>query len=286
MTDQGTSAAPVVLITGCSSGIGLATARRFAAEGFRVHASMRRPEQGQALREEAARQGWAVATPALDVTSDDSVTAAVSGVLAETGGRLDVLVNNAAYYLFGPIEETSPDELRAQFETNVIGVLRVTRAVLPAMRARGGGAVINLSSVSGRVVVPITGPYHASKFALEAMTEALRYELLPSGIRVVAIEPGSYASDLHTKQQQVRESKRAASPYADLMRTYDKLSAGIPRGAPDAVVDAIFRAATQRRPRLRWAMGPNSLSGTLGRRLCPDFIYELVVRIAFKLKRK
>jgi NAD(P)-dependent dehydrogenase (short-subunit alcohol dehydrogenase family) len=286
VTDEATNTAPVVLITGCSSGIGLATARRFAAEGFRVHASMRRPEQGVALRQEAERQGWAVATPPLDVTSDASVTAAVSALLNQTGGRIDVLVNNAAYYCFGPVEETSPDELRAQFETNVIGVLRVTRAVLPAMRARGGGAVVNLSSVSGRVVVPVTGPYHASKFALEALTEALRYELLPSGIRVACIEPGTYRSDLHTKQQRVRESERPGSPYADLMRTYEKLSAGLPRGAPDAVVEAIFRAATQRRPRLRWAMGPNSLSGTLGRRLCPDFIYELAIRIAFKLKRK
>src|SRR5262249_4698313 len=150
---------------GCSSGIGLAAARRFARAGYRVYASMRRPEQqGQALRDEAARQGWRLSTPALDVTSDDSVRAAVTGLLAETNQRLDVLVNNAGYYLYGAIEEVAPDELRAQLETNVIGVLRMTRAVVPVMRARGSGAIVNLSSVSGCVVLPITGPYNVSKW--------------------------------------------------------------------------------------------------------------------------
>src|SRR5438552_3240580 len=126
--------APVVLITGCSSGIGLGAARRFARAGHRVYASMRRPdEQGATLRAEATANGWSLATPQIDVTSDAQVVAAVQAILAETGGRIDVLVNNAGYYLFGPVEETAPDELRAQLETNVIGVLRVTRAVLPAM---------------------------------------------------------------------------------------------------------------------------------------------------------
>ncbi len=131
---------PVVLITGCSSGIGRGSAaERFARAGYQVFASMRRPEAGAALRERAAAEHWALETPALDVTSDTSVELGVRGVLAATGGRIDVLVNNAGYYAFGPIEETSPDELRAQLETNVIGVLRVIRAVLPAMRARGQG---------------------------------------------------------------------------------------------------------------------------------------------------
>src|SRR5581483_6074620 len=172
----------------CSSGIGREAARRFARAGFRVYASMRRPEAGEALCAEAAANGWALAAPALDVTSDASVARAVSALLEETGGRLDVLVNNAGYYLVGTIEETSPDELRAQLETNVVGVLRVTRAVLPAMRARKGGAVINISSIAGRVALPVVAPYHASKWALEALTEGLRLEVRPFGIRVAAVE--------------------------------------------------------------------------------------------------
>ena len=126
----------MVLVTGSSSGIGYATAERFATRGWRVFASMRRPEKGEALRAAATARGWALTTPALDVTREDSVSTVVADILGETEGRLDVLVNNAGYYAYGPLEETSPDELRDQLETNVVGVHRVTRAVLPAMRAR------------------------------------------------------------------------------------------------------------------------------------------------------
>ena len=122
-------AGSVVLITGCSSGIGLLAAQRFARAGFQVFASMRDPARGAALREQALAEGWWLRTPALDVTSDESVARAVSGLLADTGGRVDVLVNNAGYFCLGAVDEPSPDELRAQLETTVLGVLRVTRAV-------------------------------------------------------------------------------------------------------------------------------------------------------------
>jgi NAD(P)-dependent dehydrogenase (short-subunit alcohol dehydrogenase family) len=277
---------PVVLITGCGSGIGLASARRFAAAGFRVYASMRRPaEPAAALRAEAAAAGWTLSTPALDVTSDESVRAAVDGLLAETGGRIDAVVNNAGYYCFGPVEETSPDELRAQLETNVIGVLRVTRAVLPAMRRRGGGAVVNLSSVTGVVVMPVVGPYHASKFALEALTEALRYEVYPFGIRVVAVEPGPFATALHDKEVRTVESRAAGSPYAALVDRYEAQRLALPRGNVDQVVDAVFRAATHPRPPLRWRVGPKSFQGGVLRRFLPDRLYELAIHIAFRLRR-
>jgi NAD(P)-dependent dehydrogenase (short-subunit alcohol dehydrogenase family) len=281
------ASSPVVLITGCSSGIGLAAARRFARAGWRVHASMRRPaEQGSALRAEAAREGWSVTTPALDVTSDQSVDAAVKELLAASGGRLDVLVNNAGYYLVGPIEETTPDELRAQLETNVVGVLRVTRAVLPTMRARGAGAIVNIGSVSGRVVVPVAGPYHTSKWALEALTEALRYEVHPFGIRVICVEPGPFKTDLHSKEVRARESLRSDSPYRELYQTYERRSTGMRRGELGRVVEVIFRAATRPRPPLRWPVGPTSFAGTTLRRLTPDWLYELVMRIAFGLRRR
>src|SRR6516162_2242410 len=174
----------IVLVTGSSSGFGRATAERFASRGWRVFASMRDPARGEPLRQRAAAKGWRLETPALDVTRDDSVEAAVGQVLRETGGRLDVLVNNAGYYAYGSLEEVSTDELRAQLETNVVGVHRVTRAVLPAMRARGAGAVVTIGSLAGRVALPMIAPYHASKWALEGMIEALRYELIPFGIRV------------------------------------------------------------------------------------------------------
>jgi NAD(P)-dependent dehydrogenase (short-subunit alcohol dehydrogenase family) len=274
-----------ILITGSSSGIGLALARRFATRGWRVFATMRRPDGAQGLRDEAARLGWRLTTPTLDVTRDDSVTSAVDAALAETGGRLDVLVNNAGYYALGALEETTPDELRAQLETNVIGVHRVTRAVLPAMRARRDGTIVTLGSISGLVAVPMSGPYHASKWALEGMIESLRLELLPFGVRVVLIEPGPYESDLHTKEIQAEASRRADSPYAALLAAYRRQSARLRRAPLPGLVDLIERAATARRPRLRWLAGPTSFSAGRLRALCPDLVYEWVMRLGFPIRR-
>jgi NAD(P)-dependent dehydrogenase (short-subunit alcohol dehydrogenase family) len=276
-----------ILITGSSSGIGQALARRFAERGWRVFATMRRPEGqgGQVLRDEAAARGWRLTTPALDVTRDDSVAAAVDAALAETGGRLDVLINNAGYYAFGSLEETTPDELRAQLETNVVGVQRVTRAVLPAMRARRAGTIVTLGSISGLVAVPMAGPYHASKWALEGMIEALRLELLPFGIRVVLIEPGPYVSDLHAKEIQAQASRREDSPYAALFAAYKRQSTKLRRAELPGLVDMIERAATSPRPRLRWLAGPTSFSAGRLRALCPDFVYEWVMRLAFPIRR-
>jgi len=270
-----------VLITGSSSGIGRAAAERFAARGWRVFASMRRPVAGVPLLARAAEKGWKVSTPALDVTRDDSVTAAVDGILQETDGRLDALVNNAGYYAWGPLEETSPDELRAQLETNVIGVHRVTRAVLPAMRARRAGTVVTVGSISGRVVVPIAGPYHASKWALEGMIEAWRLELAPFGVRVALVEPGPFATALHTNEQFAAASC-ADGPYAGLVAAYRRQSAGLPRARDlTPVIDAIERAATMADPRLRWPVGPTAFSARL-RPFVPDRLYEWIMRLAFR----
>jgi NAD(P)-dependent dehydrogenase (short-subunit alcohol dehydrogenase family) len=271
-------AGSVVLITGCSSGIGLLAAQRFARAGFQVFASMRDPTRGAALREQALAEGWWLRTPALDVTSDESVAHAVSSLLAETEGRVDVLVNNAGYFCLGAVEETSPDELRAQLETNVLGVLRVTRAVLPAMRARRSGSVINISSVLGRVIIPANGPYQASKWALEALTETLRYEVRQFGIRVVCVEPGPFATEIRTNLVRTAELQRPDSPYRKMVDRYVESSARLPRGNASRVAEVIFRAATSQRPRLRWAAGPTAMLATNLRRLVPDWLYELGVR--------
>jgi NAD(P)-dependent dehydrogenase (short-subunit alcohol dehydrogenase family) len=242
---------------------------------------MRRPQAGAALREEAAREGWNLDTPALDVTSESSVEMALSALLAETGGRLDVLVNNAGYYCYGPVEETSPDELRAQLETNVVGVLRVTRAAVPAMRAQGHGTIVNLSSISGLVVVPGAGPYHASKWALEALSEALRYELRPFGLYVTTVEPGPFNTELHRKEVRVKQSQRAGSPYQGLMAAYQRQADKIRRGDVQQVAETVFRAGTSRRPKLRWKVGPTSFTGGVLRRFVPDRVYEWVVGWVF-----
>jgi NAD(P)-dependent dehydrogenase (short-subunit alcohol dehydrogenase family) len=278
------AASQVVLITGASSGIGLALARRFAARGWIVFASMRRPEKGEALRAEARERGWALHTPALDVVDDASVAAAVGELLARTGGRLDLLINNAGYYLLGPLEETSPDELRAQLETNVIGVHRVTRAVLPAMRAAGHGRVVVVGSLSGLVTLPVVGPYHASKWALEAWAETLRYELSPVGIGVVLIEPGPFKTALHDNEVLARGAGHAGSPYAGLLQAYRRESHKMRRAELPVLIDTIERAATVSRPRFRWPVGPNAFSASCLRRLTPDWLYELVIRVVFRAR--
>ncbi len=272
----------VVLITGASSGIGHATARRFAARGWRVFASMRRPEKGEALRAEARDRGWSLETPQLDVTDDASVARAIDGILAATSGRIDLLMNNAAFYSFGPLEETTPDELRAQMETNLIGVHRVTRAVLPAMRARGQGRIVVMSSVSGLVAMPAVGAYHASKWAIEAWAEALRYELGPLGIAVVLIEPGPFKTLLHDNEVRAAAAGAPGSPYLGMLTAYKREFKKLRRAELPPLIDLIERAATVRRPRLRWPVGPNAFSGAYLRRICPDRIYELVMRLVFR----
>jgi NAD(P)-dependent dehydrogenase (short-subunit alcohol dehydrogenase family) len=282
-----TSDPRAVLVTGSSSGIGRAVARRFSERGWRVFATMRAPDgdAGATLREEARERGWRLTTPALDVTRDDAVEAAVSAALAETGGRLDVLVNNAGYYALGPLEEMTPAELRAQLETNVVGVQRVTRAVLPAMRARRAGTIVTLGSVSGRVAVPMSGAYTASKWALEGMIEALRLELLPFGVRVVLIEPGPYESDLHAKEIPAAASGRPGSPYATILTAYRRQATKLRRAPLPGLVDVIERASTASRPKLRWPVGPTSFTAGRLRALCPDLLYEWIMRIGFPLRR-
>jgi len=276
------SDAPCVLITGASSGIGHASARRFAARGWRVWASMRRPEVGEALRTEARDKGWSLQTPALDVTSDASVADAVSSVLSTTGGRLDLLLNNAGYFSYGVWEESTPDELRAQFETNVVGAHRVARAVLPAMRARRQGRIVFIGSISGLVALPVTGPYHASKWAIEAMAESLRYEVRALGVDVVLIEPGPFKTALHANERAAAAAGNANSPYAGLHGAYEKQARALPRAELDQLLATIERASTQKRPALRWPVGPKAFSAAYLRRFAPDWLYELVVRLAFR----
>jgi len=256
----------------------------FARKGWRVYASMRRSERGAELCAEAARAGLSLTTPELDVTDDASVARAVGELLRDSDGRLDVLVNNAGYYALGALEETSPAELRAQLDTNVVGVNRVTRAVLPGMRARRAGAIVTIGSISGKVALPMVGPYHASKWALEGMIEALRYELYPFGIRVTLVEPGPYRNDLHVKEILATEARRADSPYAPLLAAYQKQAAAIRRDPLDALIDVIYRAATFPHPKLRWPVGPTSIVAGRLRAFCPDWLYERLMRFAFRIR--
>jgi NAD(P)-dependent dehydrogenase (short-subunit alcohol dehydrogenase family) len=272
------SGARVLVITGAASGLGRAVAETMAARGWWVFATMREPArpEGAALRALASEKGWRLETPALDVTSDTSVGACAAHVFETTGGRVDVLLNNAGFMLAGPLEETSPDELAAQLDTNVVGVHRVTRAFLPAMRARGEGCLAFVGSVSGRVALPFIAGYHASKWALAAWVEGLRYEVAPFGLRVVLFEPGPFATELHAKERRARETD-TRSPYAVFFARFMQRNHDVPRAPAADFVACFERALAAPSPALRWPVGPFSFSGTTLKRLVPDRLYEIVL---------
>lgn len=182
-----------VLVTGSSSGIGLSTSQKFASEGWKVFATMRTPEKGAELAAEAAEKGWDLELVALDVRSSASVDECFDEVYTKVDA-LDAVVNNAGHGMLAPVEEASDEEIQAVFDTNVFGMVRVTRRALPPMREKGTGAIVNLSSMGGHVVFPHFAYYHATKWALEALTEGLYLELQPLGVRVYAVMPGLVAS--------------------------------------------------------------------------------------------
>lgn len=236
------------LVTGASSGIGLATARLLAERGTRVWGGVRRTEDELTVRAAGARP------VRLDVTDPATVAAAADGVLTATGGRLDLLVNNAGITVALPLEEVTDEDLERQLEVNVLGLHRVTRTFIPALR-EAGGRIVQISSTSGRLAAPLLGPYVASKFAVEGYSEALRMELRPLGVHVVVVEPGPVATPIWEK------GKAAAPDPDDLLPHYrqrgrETLAAVEKRVAeafpPEVVARTVFRAATARRPRARY----------------------------------
>ena len=238
-----------VLITGCSSGIGLETALAFARRGDRVHACVRDPATAGALLDRARAENLALDVPRLDVTDDASVTAAVSAVL-ERHGAVDVLVNNAGIDRTGAVETMPLDDARAVLETNLWGPLRTVRAVLPHMRARGSGVIVNVSSLAGRTfAVPHGGFYAASKAALGTLSEALSAEVRPFGIRVVCLEPGSFASRINRGGAggAAPSEPSVADPYAADRAWTARFLARVQEGAGDCgeVAEAVMAAVDE-----------------------------------------
>lgn len=239
-----------ILITGSSSGFGRAGAEHYARLGARVFASMRNLPRAEAdeLTALAEAEGLAIEVVEIDVTSDDSVASGVEEVLEATGGTLDVLVNNAGIALAGPIELQDMEATRLIFETNTFGPHRMARAVLPAMRAAGSGLIVQISSQLGRVIVPGLGHYSPVKFALEAMSEAMAYELVPQGIDVTIIQPGGYPTQIWNSASVLTAALLERTP-AERLAAYPELIAGMgagggggstdPMDIPDAIAQLI-----------------------------------------------
>ena len=243
-----------VLITGANSGFGLLTARKFAEAGHTVQATLRNPEKAHALNE-LREAGLAVEILPLDVTDPDSIAAAIE--IASAAGPIDVLVNNAGFEVRGPVEQLSDELLQRQFDTNVMGVVRMVRAVAPGMRERKAGTIVNISSVAGVIASPYTGAYSASKHAVEALSEALWFELRPFGVRVVMIEPGAFTTAFGGNVQTAPDFN-ATSPYAAVAARFDAAMAGFRGGPPQdpqEVADLVFEAVQAADPKLRILAG-------------------------------
>ncbi len=242
----------VAVVTGASSGIGLATVQALAAAGATVHAGVRSPERADDLRAVAEASAGRIAVLRIDVDDDASVRDALAEV-TERSGPVDVLVNNAGVSGSGPVEETPIDEFRRQMETNFFGVLRTTQAVLPSMRERGSGTIVQISSLAGRFVRQAMGAYGATKHALEAMSEALAQEVAPFGIRVVLIEPGVIATPIWSKSAPP-PAETAYGHATDKSLAYYGRMLREPTD-PSVVAASIVEAVTTDEPRLRWPVG-------------------------------
>jgi NAD(P)-dependent dehydrogenase (short-subunit alcohol dehydrogenase family) len=249
----------VALVTGSSSGIGFETALLLARSGFHTYASMRNLEKSKNITEMAIKEKLPLQIVHLDVNDDGSVKEAIDKIMEEKN-RIDVLVNNAGYGLFGSLEDITIDEIKAQFETNLFGVIRVTQHVLPTMRLRNsGGIIVNVSSVGGRMSFPVLSAYNSTKFALEGLSESMSYELEPFRIRVVIIEPGFIKTNIMNSSILAKKSLDSNSSYFSLTQkvaNYFKSMMNNPSSSqPEEVAKTILKAITSENPQLRYTVG-------------------------------
>jgi NAD(P)-dependent dehydrogenase (short-subunit alcohol dehydrogenase family) len=244
-----------VLITGTSKGIGYETALAFARAGYRVHATMRNPSKSPALAETAAKETLPITVTAMDVDKDESVQAGIAGIQAQCG-PLDVLVNNAGVERMGSVEELSIDDFRATMETNYFGVLRCVKAVVPQMRERQSGTIINISSVAGTFCHPPATPYCASKWALEALSEGLACEMKAFGVRVVLVEPGIIDTAM---ARRISTNGNSAYPHGARLATFFTSTLNNAPVPASVVAQKVLEIAQSDNWQLRHPVGPDAV---------------------------
>jgi NAD(P)-dependent dehydrogenase (short-subunit alcohol dehydrogenase family) len=272
------------LVTGASSGIGEATALKLKDLGCTVYGAARRVERMARLADAGVK------VLKMDVTDETSMVGGVDQIVSETG-RVDVLVNNAGYGSYGALEDVPMSEAKYQFEVNVFGLARLTQLVLPHMRAQRHGYICNVSSVGGKIYEPMGAWYHATKFAVEGLSDSLRLEVAPFGIRVVVIEPGAIATEWSAIAAEGLVKTSGTSAYADQARNGAavlNLTDGNPHLAspPTVIADAIAKAVSARRPRTRYAVGGGAKPVLMMRRALPDRAFDAVVTSAFRMVGK
>jgi NADP-dependent 3-hydroxy acid dehydrogenase YdfG len=272
-----------VLITGCSSGIGEATAAHLAENGWTVYATARRPETLSGLEAKGCKP------LALDVTDEASRQAAVDAVV-EAEGAVGVLINNAGWSQSGAVESVPDERVRAQFETNVFGPLALTRLVLPGMRAQGWGKVVNISSMGGEFTFPGGGLYHATKYAIEALSDAMRFEVKNFGIDVIIIQPGLITSGFsEVTAREIGAGATADGPYTDFNKAVGDASLGVYKkgplsriaGPPSTVAEAIGKALAAKRPKARYKVTPSARVLMGLNSVLPDAGWDKVLESSF-----
>jgi NAD(P)-dependent dehydrogenase (short-subunit alcohol dehydrogenase family) len=270
----------VAIITGSSSGIGYATSLMLARNGFYTYASVRNINKSASIQSIADAEKLPLKSIQLDVTDDSSVKAAVEKIVSEQG-RIDVLVNNAGYGLFGAFEDLSLDEIKAQFETNFFGVIRTTQHVLPIMRnGIGGGIIVNVSSVNGHVPFPVISAYVATKFALEGLSESIAYELEPFGIKVILIEPGAIGSGFMKGSVMSKRALDPKSAYFEFVRKIRyKISSDHENATqPEEVAMTIGQAILSEKPEFRYVVGSDAVTLMRARKNMPYPDFQQMIR--------
>lgn len=268
-----TSKNRVALVTGSSSGIGYETALLLARNGFDTYATMRNLNKSKEITEIAKKEDLPLRVLKLDVTDDKSVDDAINDILNEKKS-IDVVVNNAGYGLMGSVEESSLDEIKAQFETNFFGSIRVMQKILPIMRKQMNGTIVNISSVAGRIGFPLSSSYVSSKFALEGLSESMAYELKQFGIKIILIEPGVIDTNFAFVTP-----KNALGTYSNLMnKIQTNLFSTLANGtSPKVVANAILNAVTEENPERRYLVGNDAIELISARKNSTDKDFEKII---------
>lgn len=263
----------IILVTGASAGIGKATARTLLQQGHTVYVAARRVEAMQDL------QALGAIPLRMDITREADVVAVVERITRDHGA-LDVLVNNAGFAIYGSVEETSMEDARGQFEVNLFGMARLTQLLIPAMRERGRGTIVNVSSMGGKIYTPLGAWYHATKHAVEGWSDALRIELQPFGIEVVVIEPGIIATEFGDVMTQPMLDRSGQGPYGKLAHAI--AGSKSPMSQPTVVAQAIARAVQARRPKTRYVAGNMAKPLMFVRKYFGDRVYDRLIMSQFR----
>jgi len=277
--EMSTLGGQVAIITGASAGIGEASARRLAREGATVVINARRADRLEALKRDIERAGGRAQVVVGDITNEQDRARLVQDTL-DAFGHIDALVNNAGWGQRGPIELVPLDAIRRNFETNLFSLIALTQRVIPVMRKQRSGRIVNISSVAGRIARPLSSVYDATKHALEAISDGLRGELAPFGIKVVVIEPGFIITEfLGVANEEAREIIEHAGPYAE---TFERVAAGTQRlrklaGRPEDIAELVFKAVAAASPRIRYAAPGHARLGLALKRLLPARLFDYVL---------